>query len=299
MKPPRFDYLAPTSVEETLAILAEFGERATLLAGGQSLVPLLNFRLVRPQHLVDLNGVAALAGIREDDGHLVIGAMTRQRTVESSALVRTRCPLLAETMPQIGHVQIRNRGTIGGSLAHADPAAELPAVVAALEGELVMRSARGRRVLTPEQFFLGYLSTAAEPTELLVEVRLPAVPTRTGTAFLEVSRRHGDFALVGVAATVSLDEAGVCTGSAIALTGVGSTPVVAREAARALVGVKPSAAAFDDVGRRVSAALRPESDLHASRDYRQHVAGVLTRRALARAAERASGRPDGRGGGHE
>jgi aerobic carbon-monoxide dehydrogenase medium subunit len=299
VKPPRFDYLAPTSVEETLAILAELGERATLLAGGQSLVPLLNFRLVRPQHLVDLNGVAALAGIREDDGHLVIGAMTRQRTVESSALVHTRCPLLAETMPQIGHVQIRNRGTIGGSLAHADPAAELPAVVAALEGELVMRSARGRRVLTPEQFFLGYLATAAEPTELLVEVRLPAVPTRTGTAFLEVGRRHGDFALVGVAATVSLDEAGVCTGSAIALTGVGSTPVVAREAARALVGVKPSAAAFDDVGRRVSAALRPESDLHASRDYRQHVAGVLTRRALARAAERASGRPDGRGGGHE
>ncbi|HSF05227.1 MAG TPA: xanthine dehydrogenase family protein subunit M [Methylomirabilota bacterium] len=299
MKPPRFDYLAPTSVEETLAILAELGERAKLLAGGQSLVPLLNFRLVRPQHLVDLNAVAALAGIREDDGHLVIGAMTRQRAVETSGLMRRRCPLLAETMPQIGHVQIRNRGTIGGSLAHADPAAELPAVVAALDGELVVRSTRGRRVLKAEQFFLGYLTTAIEPSELLVEVRLPAVPARTGTAFLEVSRRHGDFALAGVAATVTLDEAGVCTGSALALTGVGPTPVVAREAARALVGVKPSAAAFADVGRRVSAVLRPESDVHASREYRQHVAGVLTGRALARAAERAGGWPDGRGGGQE
>ncbi|MGH7312443.1 MAG: FAD binding domain-containing protein, partial [Candidatus Rokuibacteriota bacterium] len=235
MKPPTFDYLAPTSLDETLALLGELGERAKPLAGGQSLVPLLSFRLVRPQHVVDLNGVAALAGIREDDGHLVIGAMTRQRAVETSALVRTRCPLLAQAMPQIGHAQIRNRGTIGGSLAHADPAAELPAVVAALQGELVIRSARGRRVLKPEQFFVGYLSTAAEPTELLVEVRLPVVPARTGTAFLEVSRRHGDFALVGVAATVTLDEAGVCTASAIALTGVGSTPVVAREAARVLV----------------------------------------------------------------
>jgi aerobic carbon-monoxide dehydrogenase medium subunit len=288
VKPPRFDYLAPTSLDETLAILAELGERAKPLAGGQSLVPLLNFRLVRPEHLVDLNGVAALAGIREDDGHLVIGAMTRQRAVETSRLVGQRCPLLAEAMPQIGHVQIRNRGTLGGSLAHADPAAELPAVVAALEGELVVRSARGRRVLGPEQFFTGYLSTAMGSGELLVELRLPVMPPRTGSAFLEVSRRHGDFALVGVAATITLDESGVCTAGALALTGVGPTPVVAREAVRALVGVKPTPAAFDEVGRRVSAALRPDHDLHASREYRQHVGGVLARRALARAAEQAA-----------
>jgi len=288
VKPPTFDYLAPTSLDETLAILAELGEHAKVLAGGQSLVPLLNFRLVRPRHLVDLNGVGGLAGIREDDGHLVIGAMTRQRAVETSVLVRQRCPLLAEAMPEIGHVQIRNRGTFGGSLAHADPAAELPAVVAALEGELVVRSARGRRVLGPEQFFLGYLTTAIGPGELLVEVRLPVTPARTGCAFLEVSRRHGDFALVGVAATITLDEAGVCTATALALTGVGPTPVVAREAVRALVGVKPSGAAFDEVGRRVSATLRPDNDLHASSEYRQHVGGVLARRALARAAERAT-----------
>ena len=199
-----------------------------MLAGGQSLVPLLNFRLVRPAYLVDLNEIAGLDGIRLDDGHLAIGAMTRQRAVETSGLVRQRCPLLAEAMPQIGHVQIRNRGTIGGSLAHADPAAELPAVVAALDGELVLRSARGQRMLKPEQFFVAYLTTAAEPDELLVEVRLPAMPPRTGSAFLEVSRRHGDFALVGVAATVTLDADGVCTGGALALTGVGPTPVVAR-----------------------------------------------------------------------
>ena len=289
MKPPPFDYLAPASVEEALALLGDLGEGARALAGGQSLVPLLNFRLVRPRHLVDLNGLTELAGIREDDGQLVIGAMTRQRAVERSALVRARCPLLAEAMPQIGHVQIRNQGTIGGSLAHADPAAELPAVVAALDGELVLRSARGQRVLKPEEFFVTYFTTAAAPAELLVEVRLPAMPPRTGSAFVEVSRRHGDFALVGVAATVTVDEAGVCTGSALALTGVGQTPIVAREAARALVGVKPTAAAVADVGRRVADAVRPDGDLHASSEYRQHLAGVLTRRALARAAERATG----------
>jgi CO/xanthine dehydrogenase FAD-binding subunit len=288
VKPPAFDYLAPTSVDETLTILAELGDRAKLLAGGQSLVPLLNFRLVRPPHLVDLNALSGLAGISEQEGHLVIGAMTRQRAVELSGLVSRRCPLLAEAIPQIGHVQIRNRGTIGGSLAHADPAAELPAVVAALEGELVVRSVRRRRVLKPEQFFLGYLTTATEPDEMLVEIRLPVMPKRTGSAFLEVSRRHGDFALVGVAATITLDEAGVCTASALALTGVGPTPVVAREAVRTLVGVKPSLAAFVDAGHRVSAALRPDSDLHASSEYRQHVGGVLARRALARAYERAT-----------
>ena len=288
MKPPRFDYLAPGTLDEALAILAERGEDAKVLAGGQSLVPLLNFRLVRPACLVDLNEVPGLDAIRPHDGGLAIGAMARQRAVETSALVRERCGLLAEAMPQIGHVQIRNRGTIGGSLVHGDPAAELPAVVAALDGVLVLRSARGDRVLRAEQFFVAYLATATLASELLVEVRLPALPPRTGSAFLEVSRRQGDFALVGVAATVTLDEAGVCTGSAIALTGVGPTPVVVREASGALVGAKPSAAAFEDAARRVRAAVRPESDLHASREYRQHVGGVLARRALTLAVRRAA-----------
>ena len=288
MKPPRFDYLSPRSIDEVLGLLAQHGDEAKVLAGGQSLVPLLSFRLVRPAYLVDLNDVGGLEGIRLDDGHLAIGAMTRQRAVETSPLVRERCPLLAEAMSQIGHVQIRNRGTIGGSLAHADPASELPAVVAALDGELVLQSARGQRVLKSEQFFMTYLTTAAAPDELLVEVRVPVTPSRTGSAFLEVSRRHGDFALVGVAATVTLNEAGLCTAAAIALTGVGPTPVIARDAARAFVGERPSPATFEEAGRRVAERLHPDSDLHASSDYRRQLAHVLTRRALARAAERAA-----------
>ena len=269
-----------------------------MLAGGQSLVPLLNFRLVRPAYLVDLNEIPGLAYIRQDDGRVAIGALTRQRAVEHSALIRERVPLMADAMPQIGHVQIRNRGTIGGSLAHADPAAELPAVVAALEGELVVRSARGERVLRPEEFFVAYLTTAIEPTELVVEVRLPVTPERTGTAFLEVSRRHGDFALVGVAASVTLDGSGVCTRCAIALTGVGPTPVVARAAAQQLVGAKPTPEALEDIGRRAASSLQPDGDLHASSQYRKHVAGVLTRRALARAVERAAiSHKDGVSGG--
>jgi len=289
MKPPRFDYLLPHTLDEALGLLAQHGEEAKVLAGGQSLVPLLNFRLVRPAHLVDLNDIPGLDGIRVEQGRLAIGAMTRQRAVETSSVVRERCPLLAEAMPQIGHVQIRNRGTIGGSLAHADPAGELPAVVAALDGELVLRSRRGERRLAPHDFFVGYLTTAAAPDELLVEARVPVTPPRTGTAFMEVSRRHGDFALVGVAASITVDTGGVCTACAIALTGVGPTPVVVREASRALVGVKPTVDALADIGRRVASALTPDSDLHASAEYRQHLAGVLTRRALARALERVDG----------
>jgi carbon-monoxide dehydrogenase medium subunit len=288
MKPPKFEYLAPTSLDEALALLTEHGDEAKVLAGGQSLVPLLNFRLVRPGYLVDLNEIQGLAYIRQENGRVAIGALTRQRALETSTLVRDRVPLLADAMPQIGHVQIRNRGTIGGSLAHADPAAELPAVVAALEGELVVRGAGGERVLRAEEFFVAYLTTALRPTELLVEVRLPVAPPRTGTAFLEVSRRHGDFALVGVAASVTLDEAGACTRCAIALTGVGSAPVVAREAARRLVGAMPTIEVLEDVGRLAAADLRPDGDLHASSHYRRHVAGVLTRRALGRAVERAT-----------
>jgi carbon-monoxide dehydrogenase medium subunit len=287
MKPPRFDYEAPSSLAEALALLRQHGDEAKVLAGGQSLVPLLNFRLVRPRVLVDLNELPGLAGIREADGTLVIGAMTRQREAETSALVRERCPLLAEAMPQIGHAQIRNRGTVGGSLAHADPAAELPAVVAALGGELVLRSGSGERTLPASQFFVTYLTTALEPGELLVELRLPLTPPGSGSAFMEISRRHGDFALVGVAATVTLDGAGTCTRAAIALTGVGPTPVVAGDAAKALVGVRPTSEAIADAAMVAAAGLAPDRDLHASREYRTHVAGVLTRRALERAVERA------------
>lgn len=248
---------------------------------------MLNFRLVRPGALIDLNGVPGLDGIREEQGMLRIGAMTRQRAVERSAVVRERCPLLAEAMPQIGHVQIRNRGTIGGSLVHADPAAELPAVAVALGGELVVRGAAGERTIAAADFFVGYLTTAVAADELLVAARLPVAPPRTGHAFVEVSRRHGDFALVGVAVTVTLDDGGVCAAASIALTGVGPAPVVAFDAAAALVGQRPSPSAFEEAARRVSAQLDPHSDLHASAEYRKQVGGVLARRALALASERA------------
>ena len=289
MKPPQFEYLAPASMAEALGFLKEHGEQAKVLAGGQSLVPLMNFRLVRPGYLVDLNGIAELAWIREEDGHLSIGAMTRQRAVERSSVVRERCPLLAEAMPLIGHFQIRNRGTIGGSLAHADPAAELPAVVAALRGDLVARGPKGERKIPVGRFFKGYLTTDLSPDEMLVGVRVPIAPPRMGSAFLEVSRRHGDFALVGVAALLTLDAGGVCTHASIALTGVGPVPVVAEQAAKAVVGVKPTPSSFEEAGKRVSAALSPDSDIHASAEYRKHVGGVLTRRALARAFDRARG----------
>lgn len=289
MKPPPFEYFDPGSVDEALALLGEHGEEAKPLAGGQSLVPLLNFRLARPRALIDLNRIPTLSYLREADGGLAIGAMTRQRAVERSPLVRERCPLLAEAMPLIGHVQIRNRGTVGGSLAHADPAAELSAVLTALGGEVRVRSLRGERTLPPERFFVGYLTTALAPDELLVEVRLRGQPPRSGWAFLEVSRRHGDFALVGVAALLGLDEGGVCTHAAVALTGVGPTPVRAEEAVGSLVGSRPTPEAFQEAGRQVSAQLTPDSDLHASAEYRRHVAGVLTQRALTRALERARG----------
>lgn len=294
MKPPRFDYFDPTSVDEAIALLREQGEEAKLLAGGQSLVPLLNFRLARPKSLIDLNGVAGLAYIEARDGGLAIGAMTRQRAVERSPLVAERCPLLAEAVPLIGHFQIRNRGTVGGSIAHADPAAELPAVVSALDGQLVVRGPAGERVVEPDGFFTGYLTTSLAPGELLAEVRLPATRPRTGHAFIEVSRRHGDFALVGVAALVTLDAGGVCTGAAIALTGVGPAPVRARAAEQALVGARPEKKAFEEAARRVREAVTPDADLHASAEYRTHVSGVLTQRALERATARITGDQDRR-----
>ena len=291
MKPPRFDYFDPATLDEALALLGERGEDAKLLAGGQSLVPLLNFRLARPRALVDLNRIDSLAYIRPHDGGLALGAMTRQRDVERSALVAERCPLLAETMPYIGHFQIRNRGTVGGSIAHADPAAELPAVVAVLDGELVARGPEGERVIRPEDFFVAYLTTSLEPTELLVEVRLPASPPRTGHAFMEVSRRHGDFALVGVAALVTVDQGGVCTRASLALTGVGPAPVRATRAAQALVGSRLEPTALEEAARLVRESLSPEGDIHASAEYRRHVGGVLTQRAVVRAAARARGEP--------
>jgi aerobic carbon-monoxide dehydrogenase medium subunit len=285
MKPPPFEYVAPTSIDEAVAALAQGGTEAKLLAGGQSLVPLLNFRLARPALLVDLNRIAELAYLTERDGGIAIGAMTRRARVERDPALAHSQPLLREAIRWVGHAAIRSRGTIGGSLAHADPAAELPAVVVCLDAQLSVIGPRGRRSIPAADFFLGYLSTALEPDEILLEAWLPALAPCTGQAWLEFARRHGDFALAGVAVSLCLRGERVET-ARIVLTGVGGTPVRAREAETLLIGssvLERVSAAAD----AVRSAIDPDADIHASKEYRAHLAGVLTERAVRLAYERA------------
>jgi carbon-monoxide dehydrogenase medium subunit len=289
VKAASFGYLAPSSREEALDALRHYGPDAKVLAGGQSLVPLLAMRLARPAVVVDLNRIPDLAYVRPARGGLAIGAMTRQRAVEHDPRVAARAPLLREAVRWVGHPQIRNRGTIGGSLAHADPAAELPAAAVVLDARLVLASARGTRTVAARDFFTGYLTTALEPDEVLVEVRVPALPDRTGWAFLEVARRHGDFALVGVAALLRGDADGRVSDARLAFVGVSHGPVRVVEAEQSLMGRTVSAAAAAEVGRLVEAALDPQGDIHATARYRRHVAGVLAARAVVAAARRMEG----------
>ena len=289
MKLPPFDYRSPSSVDEALALLGEYGDDAKVLAGGQSLVPLLALRLARPEVLIDLGRVDGLADITASDGHIRIGALARERAAERSDEVRQRAPLLADALPLIGHAAIRNRGTVGGSVAHGDPAAEIPAVVLASDGEVVARSAaRGERVIPAAEFFLGHFTTALEGDELLTEIRLPAPTTATtGTAFVEAVLRHGDFAIVGAAASVELSGSGEIAAARIALIGVASTPVRCAEAEQLLAGAAPGAETFAAAGEEAARPLDPPSDLHGSAAYRKKVAAVLVRRALQQATEKA------------
>jgi aerobic carbon-monoxide dehydrogenase medium subunit len=289
MKPAPFKYFAPTTTDEALALLAEHGDAAKVLAGGQSLTPMMNFRLVTPSVLIDLNRIAELSYIREHDGHLAIGAMTRQRAVERDPRIASRAPLIAETMPFVAHPQIRNRGTFGGSLAHADPAAELPAVAIATSSKLKVKSIKSERWVEARDFFTGLFSTVLGPDELLMEIMIPPMPARTGYAFREMSRRHGDYALAGVACAVALDDRGACADARIVLIGLGTQPIDARGVARQLVGAKPDADAVRAAAEAVDAEIDPGSDIHASAEFRRHLAKVLTRRALEAAAARARG----------
>jgi carbon-monoxide dehydrogenase medium subunit len=289
VKPPKFEYHAPATVDEAVALLARYGGEAKVLAGGQSLMPLLNFRLTRPAALVDLNRIAALAGIREHDGQLRFGAMTRQRAIEFSPLVARRLPLLVEATRWVGHLPIRTRGTIGGSIAHADPAAEYPAVLVALEGEVVARGSRGERVIGAADLFQTYLTTSLAPDEVLTEVRLPALEPGSGWAFEEFARRHGDFAIVGIAAVVVL-EGGRCRRARLAAAGAGPVSVRLREAEAVLEGEGVGEPAIQRAAEAAARAVEPDSDLHASAEYRRHLTRVLTARALRRAVARAEGR---------
>jgi carbon-monoxide dehydrogenase medium subunit len=286
VKPPKFDYHAPNSVDEAITLLVRYGGDAKILAGGQSLVPLLNFRLSRPAALIDLNRIPSLAYIRAHDGEVRLGAMTRQRTVEFSPVVAERVPLLTEATRWVGHLPIRSRGTIGGSLAHADPSAEYPTVLAALEGSVVARGPKGERVVGAGELFMSYLTTSLAPEEILVEVRVPAMPAGAGYAFEELARRHGDFALVGIAAVIA--RAGDrCTLARLATSGTGPVPIRLRDAERILERDGLGDAAIEAAGRRASELVEPDSDIHASADYRRHLTGVLTGRAIKRALTKA------------
>lgn len=291
MKPAPFKHAAPRSLDEALALLRRYGAEGKVLAGGQSLVPLLSMRLARPAVLVDLNRVRVLDYIKngtvKNGNEVRIGAMTRQRTAELSPLVRAKLPLLAEALHYVGHPQIRNRGTVGGSVAHADPSAELPAVLAALDGSVVLQTARSTRTLRAADFFVSYLATALAEDELLVEIRLPVHDGR-GTAFVEVARRHGDFALAGVAVVLEAD-AGRARSVRMAFTGVGPVPVRVEEAEAAVADRPLTAAAFAEAGRIAAARLEPDGDIHATAEYRKAVAGALAERALRLAASRSGG----------
>lgn len=284
MKPAAFDYWAPRTLDEALSLLAEHADAAKPLAGGQSLIPAMNFRLAAPAVLVDLNGIPELSYIREEDDALHIGAMTRQRELERSATVARGAPLLAAALPFVAHTAIRTRGTIGGSIAHADPAAELPAVMLALDAQFTIRSAASTRTVGAPDFCVGLFTTLLAPGELLTEVRVPRARPRTGIAFEEISRRHGDFAMAGAAACVALDDDGRCTSARVALLSVSDRPVLSPRVSRALVGERPTDAVIRAAAEDAAAHdIDPSTDLHASSRYRRQLAAVLTRRVLQRA----------------
>ena len=285
MKPPRFEYHAPRTLEEAVSLLDRYRGEAKVLAGGQSLMPLLNFRLVRPAALIDLNRITALDYIRQVDGQVRFGAMTRQRAVEFSSVIRQHLPLLTEATRWVGHLPIRTRGTIGGSIAHADPAAEYPAVLAALEGEVVARSPRGERTVRASELFQTYLTTTLAPAEILTEVRLPVAPAGAGYAFEEFARRHGDFAIVGIAAVVTVDGRRVVR-ARHATAGASPGPVRLWPAEEILERDGLGDEAIDAAAARARELVEPDSDIHASADYRRHLTGVLTARALKRARAR-------------
>jgi carbon-monoxide dehydrogenase medium subunit len=284
MKLPPVEYEAPTTVAEAIGLLAEHLDEASVLAGGQSLIPLLALRLARPAVLIDINGIAELSGVSATDGWVAIGAMTREYVAEESKTVADTVPLLAAALPFIGHEAIRSRGTIGGSLAHADPAAELPAVARALDAEFVVRGQSGTRVIPAAQWFEGYLTTSRRPDELLLEVRFPAASRGTGISFQEVARRHGDFAIVSLAASLVF-SGGVISDARLAFAGVSDVPVRAAAAEDLLVGEMPSAELFDEAARRATDDLDPPADLHGSSDYQKTVAAAIARRGLRAAAD--------------
>lgn len=288
MKPAPFAYFAPESLEEALERLAQAGSDGKVIAGGQSLIPAMNFRILQPSLLIDLNRLTDLEYVRPEDGEgLRIGAMTRQRRLERDPQVHSRAPLLYEAIPFVAHPQIRNRGTLGGSLAHADPSAELPAVILALQGRVRAQRSGGERWINASDFFQGMFATALAPDEVITEVAIPAPAPRTGWAFAEVARRRGDYALAGVAVGLTLDERGGCRQARMVFLNAGDGPRLATEAGAMLAGQPAGAKAFDAAAEQAAAEIDPPGNLHASPEFQRHLARVLSRRALDLAQERA------------
>jgi CO/xanthine dehydrogenase FAD-binding subunit len=280
MKPAQFEYDDPRTVDEALDLMALHGDDCKVLAGGQSLVPLMNFRLARPARLIDINRIESLSYIKRDDGRLLIGSMTRHAHLEHEQEVAQRWPLLTEAMAWVGHAQIRNRGTIGGSVAHADPAAELDA-------SFQVRSKRGSRTVAWQDFFVSEFTTALAPDELVTAVEVPALDAGTGAAFVEYARRHGDFALGGAAVTVKLGRDGRCESATIALLSAGPAPVRAEAAELQLRGLTLDESSIRAASEEAVKGLRPTSDLHGSTEYRIGLLRTMTERALTKAARRA------------
>jgi carbon-monoxide dehydrogenase medium subunit len=288
MKPAPFEYHVPDSLEEALDLMSQHADEAKILAGGQSLVPAMNFRIAQPARLVDLNRVDELGYIREDGEVIRVGAMTRERQVEIDSSIEKRTPLLHEAAPNIAHPQIRNRGTIGGSIVNADPAAELPVLMLALNARLKAQNTSGERWIEADDFFIGMFTTALEPDEILVEIELPFMLARTGWSFMEVAPRAGDYALMGVAAQVTLGENGICENAKLVYLNAGDGPVDAKDAAQSLVGEKPDDKSIEAATMMASEKeITPYGNLHASPEFQSHLAKVLTRKALKQAIQRA------------
>ena len=286
MKPAPFKYIAATSLEHALALKAQHGDDAKFLAGGQSLIPAMNFRLARPEIIIDINEIAGLAGIRPRAGATGVGPLTRYRALQRDAAFAELFPLIGEALPHIAHPQIRNRGTIGGNLSHADPASELPAIALALRARFRVQSAKRERWITASDFFAGALTTDLQPDEMLVEIELPSPKPRTGSCFMEIARRRGDFAIAGIAAVVTLGKRDECAEVRLALCGVGETPVDASSAADGLIGQAPSEPAIGEAVASLQGMIEPSGNVHATADYQRHVAGVLAERALMTACQR-------------
>jgi aerobic carbon-monoxide dehydrogenase medium subunit len=284
MKPPPFSYHDPKTVEETVGLLDRL-ENAKLLAGGQSLMPMLNFRFVQPDHIIDINRVEGLSYIREANGALEFGAMTRQREIEFSDLVRARLPIMHEALQQVGHRQTRNRGTIGGSLCHLDPAAELVSLATGYDATVTVAGPKGRREIPFAQFPVAYMTPAIEPNELVIGVRFEPWSPRHSCSFIEFSRRHGDFAITSAAALIEADAAGKLSRVSVTIGGMGTAPVRARELEQALLGAAPTKELFRAACESCR-KLEAIDDVHAPASYRQHLAAVLSRRALEKAHAR-------------